>query len=146
MSAARAEVESGGIEAVGRERVAQHGEIAVAIRKSLAERLPRFAGVTRAPYFDRAFERHAKGVGLERDQVRGIAAARMRDQRKAELRRQSIVDVDPRIAAVVAAIDAGMVLEINARGIFRIVAHLMRALRTEMARVRRTAFHLHALV
>src|SRR3984957_14950663 len=39
-----------------------------------------------------------------------------------------------------------MVLEINPLRIFRVEAHLVRALRTEMRRARRTALHLHALV
>src|SRR5579862_8371683 len=146
LSAASAEIEPRGIEPVRHERVAQHREIAVAIRQSLAEGFPRFARVARAPHLDRALERHAKNIRLERYQVRGIAAVWMRDQRKAKLGRQPLMDIDPRIAAVVGAVNSGMVLQIDPLRIFRVESHLVRALRTEMRRVRRTALHLHAVV
>src|SRR4029077_17982496 len=91
-----------------------------------------------APDLGRAIDRHAKLIGLERNQVSGIGAARMCDQRKSEHRRQTLRDIDPGIAAVVAAINAGMILQVDAIGIFRVVTHLVRALGTEMRRVRRT--------
>src|SRR5690242_13613155 len=62
----------------------------------------------------------------------------MYDERKSEHGRKTLRDIDPRIAAVVAAINPGMILQVDAIGIFRVVTHLVRALGTKMRRVRRT--------
>src|SRR5260370_481806 len=50
----------------------------------------------------------------------------MRDHRKAEIRRQPVLNRDPRARFVVRAIDAGMVLQIHARWVFRVEPQLMR--------------------
>ena len=79
-----------------------------------SSRRQRRAGVARAP--DGGVPvRHAAGVaGVERDHVEAVAVVRVRRGGEAEVARQPLGDLDPRAAAVVAAVHAAVVLLVQA--------------------------------
>src|SRR5207248_9987915 len=54
---------------------------------------------------------------VERDHVERVALVRVHRGREAELARQAVGDLEPRLAAVVAAMDADVVLLVHARGV-----------------------------
>ena len=67
----------------------------VVFRQALAQRFPRLARIARTPDSDSAVNRRAKLIRLQRNDVGGIGAPGMRNQRKAELRGQSVGDIAP---------------------------------------------------
>src|SRR5204863_148845 len=66
--------------------------------------------------------------GLDRDDVDGVGVVRMRLDGEAEVRRDAVGDILPRIAPVVAAIQSPVVLEEEPLGTRRMVRHLVHAL------------------
>ena len=128
LAGAGAEVEPGRILTVGGEPVAQHGEVGVVLRQPGGQRLPRLAGVGRPPHDALPVGRAAVLVALQRQQVRGRRPRRVGDDREPEVHPGDPRHRRPRRAAVVAAVDAAVMLEVEALGVAGVARHLVHAL------------------
>src|SRR5438105_2830417 len=105
-----AEVDAAGIERVDRHRVAQHVDVAVALRQSLRERLPLVAAGAAAVHAQLAIGRVVLGVALARHHVDRLGLVRVHVDRKSEVGRQVSADLAPRLAGIVAAHDVPVLL------------------------------------
>ena len=84
------------------------------VRQALVEAAPARAGVLRAPHGRAALGHHAPVARVERDHVEAVAIVRMRGGGEAELGRQAVGDLVPRLPGVVAAVHADVVLLVQA--------------------------------
>src|SRR5207244_12321908 len=92
-------------------RLPQHAQVGVFLGQSRAQALPARAGVAAAPDRRLALGHVATGdVRVQRDDVHRLGLARVDRRREAELGRQPRGDLLPARAAVVAAVDAAVVL------------------------------------
>ena len=83
------------------------------LRKPVGQLTPALAAVARLPNSSSPF-RHAAGVArVERDHVERVAVVWMRGGREAELARQAIRDLGPRMPAVIAAVHAHVILLVH---------------------------------
>src|SRR5205085_7646897 len=76
---------------------------------------PALAAVPRPADRRLAFGHATRVPRVERDHVEGVAIVRMHRRGEAELARQAVGDLEPRMAAVVAAVHADVVLLVHAR-------------------------------
>ena len=101
---------TGGFQVVRHHRLAQHDDVGIAGQPG-RNALPVFATVAAAPDRRLTVDAHAELVALFEHDVDRLRVVRMDDDRKAEAARQFVLaDVDPVVAAVVAAIDAAVIL------------------------------------
>ncbi len=84
------------------------------VRQALVEPTPARAGVLRAPDGCAAVGHRAPVARIERDHVEAVAIVGMRGGREAELGRQAVRDLVPRLPRVVAAVHADVVLLVEA--------------------------------
>ena len=125
---AGAGVETRRVGAVGREPVAQDGEVGLLLRQPVRQRLPRSAGVGRPPDRELAVGRAAVHVALEREEVGGVGLGRVGDDGEAEVHPGDARHRRPLLAAVVAAIDAAVVLEVQPLRVGGVAGDLVHAL------------------
>src|SRR5687767_14376198 len=85
LTAPRSEVQTGWIEAVAGKVVTQHRHVRIVLRQSVRERLPGFAGVLRSIDAQPLLRRPALLVRVERNDVRGAASPRVRDDRETKV-------------------------------------------------------------
>src|SRR5829696_5813419 len=123
-----ADVQAGRVVTVGGEPVAQHGEVGVMLWEPSGERLPRLAGVRRPPHDAAPVGRAAVLVALEWEQVGGRWPGRVGHDRKPEVHTGDPRHRGPRLAAVVAAVDAAVVLKVEALGVTGVARHLVNTL------------------
>src|SRR5262249_9138339 len=107
---ARPEVEAGRVLAVDRHSAAQDSEVRILLWQALGELLPARAGVPCPPDRSLPVGHRAPAPGIERDGVEGVLVVRVDGGGEAELARQPVADLRPRLRAVVAAVHADMVL------------------------------------
>src|SRR4029450_5218326 len=100
----------------GRAPAAEHGPPGVALGQPARERLPAGARVERAPDLRPAVGGAAELVGGERDAPGAVRIAGVRDDREAEVAGEALADVGPRLAGIVAAVDAPVMLQVQALG------------------------------
>src|SRR5207244_1960175 len=117
LTRARPEVEPRRVVPVDRHRRAEHAEMRVLLGQAARELLPLLATVARAPDCRLPVRHAARVPWIEGDDVERVAVVRVHRGREAELARQPVGDLEPRLAAIVAAMDADVVLLIHARGI-----------------------------
>ena len=98
------------------------------LREPVGERLPRRAGVDRPPHRALAVRRAPVLVALERQQVGGVGSGRVGDDREPEVHAGDARHRRPRSAAVVAAVDAAVVLQVEPLGVAGVAGHLVDAL------------------
>src|SRR5918992_1686516 len=108
------EVEAGRVEPVAGEAVAEHGEPGAAPRQPAGLRLPGAAGVPGPVDPGLAVGRAAELVGVQRDDPGGVGVGRVSDHGEAEVARHPVGHVLPVVAPVVAAVEAPVVLEVEA--------------------------------
>ena len=111
LAAARAKINSGGIEGVGGHGIAQNGFVRAFLRQAARERFPGGAGIARAVDAETTVAGAAKFVGLNRDDIDAIRFLRMHDDRETKIGRDAVGDVFPVFAAIVRAIQAPMILQ-----------------------------------
>src|SRR5262249_58012921 len=100
--AGSAEVQATWIEHVDGDRVAQHVDIAVALRQTLGKRLPLVAASATAVHTQLALGRIVFRVARNRDDVDGVRLVRVHVNWEAEVSRQVAADLVPRLAGIVA--------------------------------------------
>ena len=105
LPAGGAEVQAAGIERVDGHRVAQHVDVAVALRQTLRQRLPLVAARAAAVHAQLALGRIVFRVARDRDDVDGVRLVRVHLDREAEVGRQVPADLVPRRAGVIATHD-----------------------------------------
>ena len=103
LPAGRAEVDAARVERVDRHRVAQHVDVAVALRQAVGERFPLVAAGAAAIDAQLALGRKMLRVALDRHDVDRLRLVRVHVDREAEIGRQVAADFVPRVAGVVAA-------------------------------------------
>src|SRR5918993_3700792 len=108
------EVEAGRVEPVAGEAVAEHGQPGVPLRQPGGQRLPGAAGVPGPVDPGLAVGRAAELVGVQRDDPGGVGVGRVGDHGEAEVARHPVGHVLPVVAPVVAAVQAPVVLEVQA--------------------------------
>src|SRR5918998_997343 len=107
------EVEAGRVEPVAGEAVAEHGQPGVALGQPGGQRLPGVAGVPGPVDAGLAVGGAAELVGVQRDDPGGVGVAGVGDHGEAEVARHPVGHVLPVVAAVVAAVQAPVVLEVQ---------------------------------
>src|SRR4029453_5409181 len=107
------EVEAGRLQPVGGEPVAEHGQPGVALGQALGQRRPGVAGVPGPVHPGLAVGGAGKLVGVQRDDPGGVGVAGVGDHGEAEVARHPVGHVLPVVAAVVAAVQAPVVLEVQ---------------------------------
>ena len=103
LPAGRPEVDAARIERIHGHRVAQHVDVAVALRQALRQRLPLVAAGAAAVDAQLAVGRIVLGVALDRHDVDRLGLVGVDVDREAEVGRQVAADLAPRVAGVVAA-------------------------------------------
>ena len=125
---AAAEVEAGLVVVVGAQGVAHDGGVVAVGQDPLAQRLPGRAGVGGAVDPRLPVDGPA-GLGAgDREVVRRVRAVRVGHHGEAELGRQPRGDVLPGRAAVVGAVDAAVVLQVEPLGVGGVAGDLVHAL------------------
>src|SRR5947208_12667250 len=114
LARARAEVDAGGVVRVHRHRLPQDAEVRVRLRQPLPQVLPARAAVTRAPDCRLAVVHDAAVAAVDRNDVERLAVVRVRRRGEAEVARQALGDLVPRLAGVVGAVHADVVLLVHA--------------------------------
>jgi thiazole synthase len=98
-----AEIHAARIERIDGHGVAQHVDVAVALRQAFGERLPLVSARAAAVHAQLSLGRKVLRVALDRDHVDGFRLVRVNVDHEAEIGRQVPADLVPGIAGVVAA-------------------------------------------
>src|SRR4029453_3017114 len=106
-------VEAGRLQPVGGEPVAEHGQPGVALGQALGQGRPGVAGVPGPVHPGLAVGGTAELVGVQRDDPGGVGGAGRGDHGEAEVARHPVGHVLPVVPAVVAAVQAPVVLEVQ---------------------------------
>src|SRR4051812_1030896 len=114
LAGARAEVDARDVVLVDRHALAQAPEVRVLLRQPLPHVLPARAAVARAPDGRLAVVHDAAVAAVDRDDVEGLAVVRVRRRREPEVTRQPFGDLVPRLAGIVGAVHAYVVLLVHA--------------------------------
>src|SRR5829696_4743841 len=110
------EVEAGRVEPVAGEAVAEAGQPGVALGQPGGQRLPGVAGVAGPIDAGLTVGGAAALVGVERDDPGSVGVAGVGDHGEAEVARDPVGKAMPVVAAVIAAVQAPVVLEVEAVG------------------------------
>src|SRR2546430_12929872 len=114
LAGARAEVDARDVVLVDRHALAQNPEVRVLLRQPLPHVLPARAAVARAPDGRLAVVHDAAVPAVDRDDVERLAVVRVRRRGEAEVAGQPLGDLVPRLAGVVGAVHADVVLLVHA--------------------------------
>src|SRR5207342_2412831 len=123
-----AEVYAAGIKLVHRHGVAQHVDIAIALRETVGESLPLVASGTTAVDAQFSFRRVMFRVALDGHDVDGFRLVRVDVDDKAEVRGQVAADFVPVVAGIVAAHDVPVLLHEEHAGARRIHGDAVHAM------------------
>src|SRR4029078_7060262 len=113
LARAGSEVQAGRPKAICREAIAEDRQMGVVLRQTVSQRAPRTSFVFGLPYDAMSVGRAAILIAFQRQQVRGAGLCWMRHDRKAEVHSGDARHRLPRVTAVVAAVDASVVLQIE---------------------------------
>src|SRR5581483_5602604 len=113
LAGARAEVDAGDVVRVHRHPLPENAEVRVHLRQPVPQRLPARAGVARAPDGRLAVVHRPAVAAVDRDDVERLGVVRMDGGGEAEVARQSLRDLRPRLSRVVGAVHADMVLLVH---------------------------------
>src|ERR1019366_876382 len=110
LSAAGAEIHSAFVERIDGHGVAQHVDVAVALRQAFGERLPLVSSAAAAEHSQLAIWNKMLRVALDGDYVDGLRLAGVHVDDEPEIGRYIATDFLPRLARVVAAHDVPVIL------------------------------------
>ena len=102
LPAGGAEIDAAGIEGIDGHRIAQHVDVAIALRQAVGQRLPLVSTAAAAVDAQLAVGRIVLRVALDRHNVDGLRLVRVHVDRKAEVARQVAADFAPHLATIVA--------------------------------------------